>query len=131
MKITQISIFLENAAGRLAQVMQVLKDGGVSCRAIMVADTADFGILRIIADNPEKAIATLHGANFTTKTTPVLEVSADSPNESLAPIIDAFAKSKVNIDYLYATLATEKAPSIIFKVSDIAKGIKALKENGY
>ena len=68
MKIQQISIFLENATGRMAEVTRILKDGGINLRAIMVADTADFGILRIIADNPEKAIEILHNANFTTKT---------------------------------------------------------------
>ena len=69
MKIQQISIFLENAAGRMAEVTRVLKDGGINLRAIMIADTADFGILRIITDNPEKTMQILHDANFTIKTT--------------------------------------------------------------
>ena len=131
MKITQISIFLENEAGRLAEVTRVLKDGGVNLRAIMVADTADFGILRIIADNPDKAIAVLNGANFTTKTTSVLAVTIKDEVGSLADVLDIFAKNSINIEYLYAALnVKEERAVIIFKVEDIEKGLAVVKEHG-
>ena len=131
MKITQISIFLENAAGRLAEVTRVLKDGGVNLRAIMVADTADFGILRIIADNPDKAIAVLHGASFTTKTTPVLAVTVKDEVGSLADVLDIFAKGNINIEYLYAALnVKDERAVIIFKVEDVDKGLAVVKEHG-
>ena len=93
MKIQQISIFLENATGRMAEVTRILKDGGINLRAIMVADTADFGILRIIADNPEKAIEILHNANFTTKTTSVLAVTVRDEVGSLASVLGIFEKN--------------------------------------
>ena len=131
MKITQISIFLENEAGRLAEVTRVLKDGGVNLRAIMVADTADFGILRVIADDPEKAIAVLHAANFTTKTTSVLAVTVKDKVGSLSDVLDIFARNSINIEYLYAALnVKEETAVIIFKVEDIEKGLAVVKENG-
>ena len=131
MKIMQISIFLENEAGRLAEVTRILKEGEINLRAITVADTADFGILRIIADDPEKAISVLHAANFTTKTTSVLAVTVKDEVGSLANVLDVFAKNKINIEYLYAALneKDEKAV-IIFKVEDIEKGMAVVKENG-
>ena len=131
MKVAQISIFLENEAGRLAEVTRVLKDGGVSLRAIMVADTADFGILRIIADAPDKAISVLHGANFTTKTTPVLAITVKDEVGSLAAVLDIFAKNNINIEYLYAALnVKEERAVIIFKVEDIENGLAVVKEHG-
>ena len=131
MKITQISIFLENEAGRLAEVTRVLKEGGVNLRAMMVADTADFGILRIIANDPEKAIAVLHGANFTTTTTPVLAVTVKDEVGSLATVLDIFAKNNINIEYLYAALnVKEERAVIIFKVEDVEKGLAVVKEHG-
>ncbi len=131
MKIQQISIFLENAAGRLAEVTRVLKDGGVNLRAIMIADTADFGILRIIVDNPDKALSLLKKAEFTTKTTEVLAVSISDRVGSLAGVLALFEKNTINIEYLYAALdkAGETAV-VIFKVEDIEKGLAVVKDNG-
>ncbi len=131
MKIKQISIFLENAAGRLAEVTRVLREGGVNLRAIMIADTADFGILRVIVDDPDKAISILNGAKFTTKTTDVLAVTISDKVGSLADALQLFEKNGVNIEYLYAALdkAGETAV-IIFKVEDIEKGMKMVEANG-
>ncbi len=131
MKIQQISIFLENAAGRLAEVTRVLRDGGVNLRAIMIADTADFGILRVIVDDPGRAISILNGAKFTTKTTDVLAVTISDKVGSLADALQLFEKNGVNIEYLYAALdkAGETAV-IIFKVEDIEKGMKMVEANG-
>ncbi|MBO8450561.1 MAG: amino acid-binding protein [Spirochaetes bacterium] len=131
MKIQQISIFLENATGRMAEVTRILKDGGINLRAIMVADTADFGILRIIADNPEKAIEILHNANFTTKTTSVLAVTVRDEVGSLASVLGIFEKNGINIEYLYAALNVKSETAvIIFKVEDVEKGMRVVEENG-
>ena len=131
MKIQQISIFLENAAGRLAEVTKVLKDGGVNLRAIMIADTADFGILRIIVDSVPRAIEILERAQFTTKTTDVLAVTVPDSVGSLAGVLQLFEKNSINIEYLYAAL--EKAGEtaiIIFKVEDVEKGLAVVDANG-
>jgi hypothetical protein len=131
MKIQQISIFLENAAGRLAEVTRVLKDGGINLRALMIADTADFGILRIIVDSVPKAMEILEKEKFTTKTTDVLAVTVPDSVGSLAGVLELFEKNEINIEYLYAALdkAGETAV-IIFKVEDVEKGLAVVKKNG-
>ncbi len=131
MKIKQISIFLENAAGRMAEVTRVLKAGGINLRAIMIADTADFGILRIIVDDPERALTVLHDANFTVKTTDVLSVTISDKVGSLADVLHLFEETGINIEYLYAAL--EKAGEtavVIFKVEDLEKGLAVVKAHG-
>jgi len=131
MKIQQISIFLENAAGRLAEVTRVLRDGGVNLRAIMIADTADFGILRVIVDDPAKAIKILADAQFTTKTTDVLSVTISDKVGSLADVLALFQKNGINIEYLYAALdKVGETAVVIFKVEDIEKGLKVVQANG-
>jgi hypothetical protein len=131
MKIQQISIFLENAAGRLAEVTRVLKAGGVNLRAIMIADTADFGILRIIVDDPKKALSILESAKFTTKTTDVLAVTISDKVGSLADVLALFEKNGINIEYLYAALdKVGETAVVIFKVEDLAKGLSVAEANG-
>lgn len=92
MKIKQISIFLENTAGRIADVTRILKNGEVNLRAIMIADTADFGILRIITDDSEKALTVLKQAKFTTRTTDVLAISIKDTVGSLHDVLSLFEK---------------------------------------
>jgi len=131
MKIRQISIFLENASGRLAEVTRVLKDGGVNLRAIMIADTADFGILRIIVGDPDKAIAILSKAQFTTKTTDVLAVTISDKVGSLADALSVFERNGVNIEYLYAALdKVGETAVVIIRTDDLEKGLKVVEANG-
>lgn len=131
MKIQQISIFLENAAGRLAEVTRVLKDGGVNLRAIMIADTADFGILRVIVDDPARAKKILEAANFTTKTTDVLAVTISDKVGSLADVLHIFEENGINIEYLYAALdKVGETAVVIFKVEDLEKGLSVVETHG-
>ncbi|HPO02002.1 amino acid-binding protein [Treponema zuelzerae] len=131
MKIQQISIFLENSSGRLAEVTRVFKDGGVNLRAIMIADTADFGILRVIVDDPGKALKILTDAHFTTKTTDVLAVTVSDKVGSLADVLSLFEKNRINIEYLYAALdKVGETAVIIFKVENIADGLAVVEANG-
>jgi hypothetical protein len=131
MKIKQISIFLENTTGRIAEVTGVLKAGGVNLRAIMIADTADFGILRVITDNYEKAIKVLSESKFTTRSTDVLAVSISDKVGSMHDVLSLFQKTGINIEYLYASLEkTGDTAVIIFKVEDVEKGLKVIEDNG-
>ena len=131
MKIKQISIFLENTAGRIADVTKVLKDNSINLRAIMIADTADFGILRIITDDSDKALSVLKDAKFTTKTTDVLAISISDKVGALHDVMALFQNNGINIEYLYASLEkTGDTAIIIFKVEDADKGLKVIKENG-
>jgi hypothetical protein len=131
MEIKQISVFLENNAGRLGEVTRVLADAGVNLRAISIADTADFGILRLIVNDHEKAVNALTGAGFTTRITSVAAVEIDDKPGSLAGVMELFRKSNVNIEYLYASLEGNVGKAVvIFKLEDHEKGLALIKENG-
>lgn len=131
MKINQISIFLENTAGRIADVTKVLKDNGVDLRAAMIADTADFGILRIITNNPDKTIEVLKNAKFTTRITEVLAVRVSDKVGALHDVMELFQKNNINIEYLYASLdKMDDSAMLVFKVADVEKGLELIEKNG-
>lgn len=131
MEIKQISVFLENTTGRLSEVTRTLANAGINLRAISIADTADFGILRLIVDKTDEAVDALNGAGFTTRQTSVAAVEIDDVPGSLANLMELFQKSQVNIEYLYASLeGTAGKAVVIFKLEDHEKGFRILKENG-
>ena len=131
MTIKQISVFLENVSGRLAEVTKILSDGGVNLRAITIADTADFGILRIVCDNPGKALEVLEKNDFTARETDVLAVEVLDKPGGLSQVMEIFYKNGVNIEYLYTSLEKNKdRAAVIFKVQDVELGQKIIKENG-
>ncbi|MDR1430315.1 MAG: ACT domain-containing protein [Spirochaetaceae bacterium] len=131
MQIKQISVFLENNAGRLGDVTRVLAQAGINIRAISIADTADFGILRLIVDKSDAAVAALGSAGFTTRETSVVAVEVTDTPGSLAGVMELFQKSQVNIEYLYASLEGQAGKAVvIFKLQDNEKGLKIVTENG-
>ncbi|MCA1950819.1 MAG: ACT domain-containing protein [Treponema sp.] len=131
MQIRQISVFLENTAGRLAEVTKVLANAKVNIRAISIADTADFGILRLIVDQVDTAMEALSKAGLTARTTDVLAVEIDDKPGSLAKVMELFQSTKVNIEYLYASLEGSPGKAVvIFKVEDIQHGLRIVQEHG-
>lgn len=132
MIIKQISIFMENTTGRLADVTALLAKAGVNLRALSIADTADFGILRMVADQPDEAVRLLRDAGFIARETDVIGVEVlDHPGE-LARIMALFRDEGVNIEYLYASLEhkVDKAV-IVLKVDDINAGLAMLEKHGF
>jgi hypothetical protein len=131
MTIKQISVFLENVSGRLAEVTRTLSDGGVNLRAITIADTADFGILRIVSDGPEKTLELLEKHGFTARVTEVLAVEIEDKPGALADVMQIFHENGVNIEYLYAFLEKNKDNAVVvLKLEDIELGQKIIQENG-
>ena len=131
MTIKQISVFLENNAGRLGEVTKILAQAGINLRAISIADTADFGILRLIVDKCDEALKALKDANYTTRVSEVAAVEIEDIPGSLAKVMELFQKSMVNIEYLYASLEGKTGKAVvIFKLEDHQKGLEILKENG-
>ena len=131
MEIKQISIFLDNTAGRLGEVTRVLAKAGINMRAISIADTAEFGILRLIVHNYEGALKALKDAGFTTRITNVIAVEIEDKPGSLAQVMELFEKTKVNIEYLYASLEGKSGKAaIIFKLEDQQRGLQIIKESG-
>ena len=131
MIISQISVFVENRPGTLAEVLGVLKEHAINLRALSVADTADFGILRMVADQPDAAVKLLKESGFTARETDVIGVEVPDQPGALASIMALFRDEGVNIEYLYASLEhkAEKAV-IVLKVDDIAAGLAMLQKNG-
>ena len=131
MGIIQISVFLENTTGRLCEVTKTIAQAGVNLRAISIADTADFGILRIIVDKTDEAIGALTQAGFTTRQTSVAAVEIEDKPGSLAALMELFQASGTNIEYLYASLeGNEGKAVVIFKLEDNEKGFAILAKNG-
>jgi hypothetical protein len=130
MVIQQISIFLENKSGRLADVTRVIADADINLRAISIADTADFGILRVVVDKPEKALESLAKAGFTTRTTDVLGLEIQDVPGALSKVMEIFKQTGVNIEYLYASLQKNGDKAVvIFKIEDIEHGLKIVKDH--
>ncbi|MFP4384039.1 MAG: ACT domain-containing protein [Spirochaetia bacterium] len=131
MTVKQISVFIENISGRLAEVTRLLSDAEINLRALTIADTADFGILRIIVDDPEKAVRLLESNTFTAKITEVIGVEVKDDPGALAEVLELFEKNDVNIEYLYVTLERkEDGAVVIFKVEDLDRGLDIVNKNG-
>ncbi len=132
MIIKQISIFMENAAGRLAGVTDLLAEAQINLRAISIADTTEFGILRMVADQPERAVKLLKEAGFAARETDVIGVEVPDEPGALAHIMRLFRDEGVSIEYLYASLEHKAERAVIvLKVDDIATGLAMLEKHGF
>jgi len=131
MGIKQISVFLENNAGRLGEVTSVLAGAGINLRAISIADTADFGILRLIVNKYDEAVKALNDASYITRISDVVAVEIEDAPGSLARVMDLFRKTMINIEYLYSSLEGKTGKAvIIIKLEDYEKGLQIIRENG-
>lgn len=131
MKVKQISVFLENKSGRLAKVTKVLGDNNINIRALSIADTTDFGILRLIVNNPEKAWQVLKAEEFTVSETEIIAVQVPDHPGGLAGILQILEDSKINIEYMYAFVGKSGADAVVvFRVEDIDRAITLLQQKG-
>jgi len=132
MNVTQLSVFMENKPGHLQNVLKTLADQNINIITLTIAETSDFGVLRMIVNDPEKAKKVLHDARITCSTTEVLAVELDDKPGSLFKAIDTFSKNNLNIEYMYAF--TEKRGDravMIFRFDDIEAAKKAMAQEGY
>ena len=130
MRVEQISVFLENKAGRLAEVTRVLSEANVNIRALSLADTSDFGILRLIVNDNDKAKSTLKEHGFTVGKTDVVAVEVEDRPGGLALILDILSKRQINVEYMYAFVQhSGKDAVMIFRFDDIEAAVKLLQEN--
>lgn len=111
--LAQISVFLENRPGTLAEATRVLAAAGVNLRALMIAETERFGIMRIITDSTDAAIAALSAAGYTTRTTDVIGVEVPDRAGGLADLLGVFEGSQVAIEYMYAELAGREGRALL------------------
>ena len=131
MQAQQISIFLENKMGRLSEVTKILSDAGVNIRALALADTSDFGVLRLIVDNNAKAEEALKTGGFTVKKTPVVAALVNDRPGGLHGILDLLTKAGINVEYMYAFVAQSGDNAVmIFRFDKIEEAVAILNENG-
>ena len=127
MKAEQLSIFIENRPGRLAEVVAALAESGVNLRALSLADTLEFGVLRLITDRPEEARKALSAKGFTAQVTEVLAVEVPDKPGGLARILTAFAAADVNVEYMYAFVGQMAGGAVvIFRLDDLERGLAAI-----
>jgi hypothetical protein len=130
MRAVQISIFIENKAGRLAEVTATLRDAKVNIRALSLADTTDFGVMRLMVSDVDKAEKVLKEKGFTVGKTNVLAVEVDDNPGGLNKVLDPLTQEDVNVEYMYAFANTKgKNAIMIFRFDNIDKAIKILDQN--
>lgn len=131
MRVEQISVFLENKAGRLAEVARTLAEEGVNIRAMSLADTSDFGILRLIVNDNNKAKEALRQRGFTVGKTDVVAVEVEDKPGGLYKILDILYRSNVNVEYMYAFVQQSGSNAvIIFRFDNLDEAVRVLTENG-
>jgi len=128
----QITVFLENKPGRLEEVTGCLAAAGINLHALSLADTTDFGILRLIVSDPEAALTVLRENDFMVKTAEVLAVATGHTPGSLHKVLQALSEQNISIEYMYAFTSHHKDYDavLIFNLSDQAAAAKKLKERG-
>ena len=127
----QISVFLENRAGQLAEISGILAKNDIDLRAISIAETADYGVLRMIVDNAQKATGILMEHGYLMSMTPVLVVAVPDAPGGIAPVLAALAEGDLDIEYMYSLFThIEGKAYIVFRVAEAEKFISLLAEKG-
>lgn len=128
MIISQLSVFLENKAGRIAEVLEVLGNENIRITALSIADTTEFGILRLIVSDAGRAKTVLRENNFTVNLTDVISVIAPDEARHYAKVLKILSDIEISVEYTYA-FSTGKKSIIILRCSDNARAIEALKDH--
>ena len=132
MKVEQISVFIENKSGRLADVASALGEAQVNIRALSLADTSDFGILRLIVNDSEKAKHILKDKGFTVSKTEVVAIEVPDRPGGLSEILHSLDKDGINVEYMYAFVERCGGNAvIIFRFDETDKAIQCLVERGF
>ena len=130
MSVKQISVFLENKKGRLAEVTRTLSAEKINIRALSLADTADFGVMRIIVNDPEKCLGTLKSNGFVAQVTEVIAVEVEDKPGGLARILEVLDRDNVNVEYMYAYVEKKRENAIVIcKIDDRERALKVLAAN--
>ncbi len=129
MKLKQISVFLENKKGRLKKAINVLSQANINIRALSIADTSEFGILRLIVPDPEQAKQVLEENKFVVKVNEVIGVEVPDEPGGLDSILDFLHDADLNVEYIYAFVEKKSDKAIVvIRTENIEEGLKALKK---
>lgn len=130
MFIKQLSIFVENKPGRLCAITNLLKENQIDIRALSIADTRDFGILRIIVNDPDKALKALKNADYSVTLTNVIAIGIEDTPGGLAKAMEVLYNNNISVEYMYAFLSkSENTAYVIIRVENNEKAITAIQEN--
>ena len=127
MTIRQISVFLENKSGRINDVTKALGKAGINMHAFSMSETTDFGILRLIVSDVDRAIEVLRAANFSVIQTEVICISCANTAGSLSVILERLAEQNIFIEYMYAFAQGDKA-TVVIRPSDLNRSLEVLKQ---
>ena len=131
MFVKQISVFLENKPGNLAQVTKILEENNIDISAVSIADTTEFGILRMIVDKPEKAESVIKSAKFPVSTTEVLAVEVSDKPGGLNNALQVLKEAGISIEYIYSFIKrNDDKALILFRVEQSVKAVKVLQSAG-
>ncbi|HFC97434.1 MAG TPA: ACT domain-containing protein [Thermosulfurimonas dismutans] len=130
--VKQLSVFLENRKGRLKDLTETLYQAGVNIRALALAESAEFGILRLVVDNPEKARSVLSAAGFTVKEQEVFAVEVEDRPGGFYRVVKLLSEADINVDYTYAFVGGGEKAVLIFKVpdADLERALQTLSAGG-
>lgn len=132
MQVEQIAVFLENKSGRLAEITSILAANDINIRALSVADTADFGILRLIVNDVAKAQEVLKKGGFTVSKTEVVAVAVPDRVGGLAEVLRAVTEGGYNVEYMYAYAHRADGSAVmIFRFHNMADAVAMIKEKGF
>ena len=133
MIIKQVSVFVENRPGRLSEIVDILAKNGVNVRALSIADTMDFGILRIIVDEPDKVMLMLRENKITATASDVLAVRLEDKPGALSELLGALAKEGISVEYIYAFVARQDdgAAYVVIRVEDNDKAQQVVEKLGF
>ena len=130
MKLTQISVFLENRKGRLYDVCSLLGKNKINIRALTIAETEKFGVLRIVVDNPDKAMQVLKKNNFVANLTDIVAVEVEDRPGGLAAILKTLSANDINLEYMYGFVEKSSDRALlVFRFDDPDKAITVFKKN--
>lgn len=132
MRVEQIAVFLENKSGRLAEITRILAENDINIRALSVADTADFGILRLIVDKVDAAKQALKSNGFTVGKTNVIAVEVPDRSGGLAEVLKTVEAARLNVEYMYAFVNKSGENAVlIFRFDEMDKAIEALQNDSF
>lgn len=129
--VKQVSVFLENKSGRLAEVSRILGRNSIDIRALSIADTAEFGILRLIVNNPDLAVKVLSDKGFSVGTTEVIAIRVDDKPGGLSEALNCLEENNIGIEYMYAFIGNVGSSKalVIIRVDDVQNALEILDKN--
>ncbi len=130
MTLKQLSVFIENRKGRLAEVLNILKEHNVNILSMSLADTTEYGLLRLIVNHPEKGCEVLLGAGFSSMLTDVLIIKIPHVTGSLQSILSRITEGGVNIEYMYGLSVEANDASVVMKTNELESACRVLREAG-